>query len=153
MHRKDFVSLRDFQPGEIRHFLDVACMVKANPLPSTATLMRFGAVVLFANPIWMSKAAGWLLAVLLAGFPMRMTCKGSAPTALAPVQLPLLRGFRLSSPMMVADSTPAHRQTLLNVQPIDSLHVHRLSATLQYCMQSPISIARLLSGQLHQLVA
>jgi ornithine carbamoyltransferase len=31
MHTKDFVSLRDFSGREIRHFLDLACQLKANP--------------------------------------------------------------------------------------------------------------------------
>jgi len=48
---------------------------------------------------------------------------------------------------------PAHGPPLLNIQPIDSLHVHRLSATLQHRMQPSISIARLLASQLYQLIA
>ncbi len=47
----------------------------------------------------------------------------------------------------------AHRQPLLDIQPVDSLHVHRLPATLQNRMQPSISVTRLLPGQLHQLVA
>jgi ornithine carbamoyltransferase len=72
---KDFVSLRDFQPGEIRHFLHVACMVKANPSayaqalkgktlamifekPSLRTRVTFdeGIVELGGHPIYLSPA-------------------------------------------------------------------------------------------------
>ena len=31
MRNKDFISIRDFSPGDIRHFLHVACEVKAKP--------------------------------------------------------------------------------------------------------------------------
>jgi ornithine carbamoyltransferase len=31
MHTRDFISLRDFSPAEIKHFLDLACQLKANP--------------------------------------------------------------------------------------------------------------------------
>ncbi len=56
--------------------------------------------------------------------------------------------------MLVADQpfTPpaTYCQPLLDIQPIDSLHVHRLSSTLQHRMQPSISVAWLVSGQLHQ---
>jgi hypothetical protein len=41
---------------------------------------------------------------------------------------------------------PAHRQTFFRIQPIDSLHVDRLTA-------ASITVARLLPGQLHQFLA
>ena len=38
MNAKDFLSIRDFSPQQIRHFLHVACEVKANPSAYTTVL-------------------------------------------------------------------------------------------------------------------
>ena len=48
---------------------------------------------------------------------------------------------------------PPHRQPLLHIQPVDSLHVHLVAATLQQRMQPSIAVARLLPSQLYQLLA
>lgn len=50
MEWKDFVSLRDFQPGEIRHFLHVACMVKANPAAYSQSLKGKTLAMIFEKP-------------------------------------------------------------------------------------------------------
>ncbi len=50
MHRKDFVSLRDFSPGEIRHFLDIACRLKANPQAYSEALKGKTLAMIFEKP-------------------------------------------------------------------------------------------------------
>jgi len=50
MHRKDFVSLRDFSPGEIRHFLDLACQLKANPSRFSRALDHRTLAMIFEKP-------------------------------------------------------------------------------------------------------
>jgi ornithine carbamoyltransferase len=50
MHGKDFVSLRDFQPGDVRHFLHVACMVKANPSAYSQSLKGKTLAMIFEKP-------------------------------------------------------------------------------------------------------
>ena len=47
----------------------------------------------------------------------------------------------------------ADHQPLLHIQPVDPLHVHLVAATAQHSVQPAIAIARLLPGQLHQLLA
>ena len=47
---KDFVSLRDFQPGGIRHFLHVACMIKANPSAYSQSLKGKTLAMIFEKP-------------------------------------------------------------------------------------------------------
>jgi len=50
MHRKDFVSLRDFSPGDIRHFIHVACQVKANPQVYAEALKGKTLAMIFEKP-------------------------------------------------------------------------------------------------------
>ena len=50
MHRKDFVSLRDFAPGDIRHFIHVACEVKANPQAYSQSLKGKCLAMIFEKP-------------------------------------------------------------------------------------------------------
>src|SRR6516162_7143331 len=50
MHRKDFISLRDFTPGDIRHFLHIACQVKANPHASSQALKGKTLAMIFEKP-------------------------------------------------------------------------------------------------------
>ncbi len=50
MPRKDFVSLRDFSPGEIRHFLHVACEVKADPHAYSEALKGKTLAMIFEKP-------------------------------------------------------------------------------------------------------
>jgi ornithine carbamoyltransferase len=50
MHTKDFVSLRDFTPGEIRHFLHMACLVKANPQAYSQALQGKTLAMIFEKP-------------------------------------------------------------------------------------------------------
>lgn len=47
---KDFVSLRDFQPGDVRHFLHVACMIKANPSAYSESLKGKTLAMIFEKP-------------------------------------------------------------------------------------------------------
>ena len=47
---KDFVSLRDFQPGDIRHFLHVACMIKANASAYSQSLKGKTLAMIFEKP-------------------------------------------------------------------------------------------------------
>jgi len=48
--RNDFVSLRDFSPAEVRHFLDIACHVKANPAAYSAALKGKTLAMIFEKP-------------------------------------------------------------------------------------------------------
>jgi ornithine carbamoyltransferase len=50
MNGKDFVSLRDFTPGEIRHFIHMACQVKANPQAYSHTLQGKTLAMIFEKP-------------------------------------------------------------------------------------------------------
>jgi ornithine carbamoyltransferase len=50
MHRKDFVSLRDFSPADIRHFLDLACQVKAKPEAHSHALNGKTLAMIFEKP-------------------------------------------------------------------------------------------------------
>ena len=50
MPTKDFVSLRDFSPREIRHFLDLACRLKANPSHYSNALKRRTLAMIFEKP-------------------------------------------------------------------------------------------------------
>ncbi len=50
MHKKDFVSLRDFSPAEIRHFLDIACRVKAKPEAYSQALKGKTLAMIFEKP-------------------------------------------------------------------------------------------------------
>src|SRR5271165_366946 len=50
MHKKDFVSLRDFSPREIRHFLDMACRLKANPQAYSQALNGKTLAMIFEKP-------------------------------------------------------------------------------------------------------
>jgi ornithine carbamoyltransferase len=50
MHGKDFVSLRDFEPGDVRHFIHVACMVKANPSAYSQSLKGESLAMIFEKP-------------------------------------------------------------------------------------------------------
>ncbi len=50
MHGKDFISLRDFSPGDIRHFLHVACEVKANPQAYSQALKGKTLALIFEKP-------------------------------------------------------------------------------------------------------
>ena len=47
---KDFVSLRDFEPGDVRHFLHVACMIKANPSAYSQSLKGKTLAMIFEKP-------------------------------------------------------------------------------------------------------
>lgn len=50
MHGKDFVSLRDFSPGDVRHLVHIACMVKANPSAYSQTLKGKTLAMIFEKP-------------------------------------------------------------------------------------------------------
>jgi len=50
MHSKDFVSLREFSPGEIRHLLDIACRLKANPQAYAEALTGKTLAMIFEKP-------------------------------------------------------------------------------------------------------
>jgi len=50
MHKKDFISLRDFSPAEIRHFLEIACRVKAKPEACSQTLKGKTLAMIFEKP-------------------------------------------------------------------------------------------------------
>ena len=50
MHGKDFVSIRDFTPGEIRHFLHVACQMKVNPYAFSQSLKGKTLAMIFEKP-------------------------------------------------------------------------------------------------------
>ncbi len=50
MHSKDFLSIRDFTPQQIRHFLHVACQIKANPRAYTKALKGKTLAMIFEKP-------------------------------------------------------------------------------------------------------
>ena len=50
MAHKDFLSIRDFTPQEIRHFLHVACQVKANPSIFAGALKGKTLAMIFEKP-------------------------------------------------------------------------------------------------------
>jgi ornithine carbamoyltransferase len=50
MHWKDFVSLRDFEPGDVRHFVHVACMIKADPAAYSQSLKGKTLAMIFEKP-------------------------------------------------------------------------------------------------------
>lgn len=50
MHKKDFISLRDFSPADIRQFLDVACRVKAKPEAYSQALKGKTLAMIFEKP-------------------------------------------------------------------------------------------------------
>ncbi len=50
MVSKDFLSIRDFTPGQVRHFLHVACQVKANPSVFSNTLKGKTLAMIFEKP-------------------------------------------------------------------------------------------------------
>ena len=50
MHSKDFLSLRDFSPSEIKHLLGVACQIKASPSDYGHTLRGKTLAMIFEKP-------------------------------------------------------------------------------------------------------
>ena len=50
MQKKDFLSLRDFSPGDIRHLLHLACEVKAKPEVFSETLKGMTLAMIFEKP-------------------------------------------------------------------------------------------------------
>lgn len=50
MKSKDFISMRDFAPQEIRHFLDVACQIKAHPQAYSSALKGKTLAMIFEKP-------------------------------------------------------------------------------------------------------
>jgi ornithine carbamoyltransferase len=50
MPTKDFLSLRDFSPAEVRHLLDLACHVKANPQAYSHALQGKSLAMIFEKP-------------------------------------------------------------------------------------------------------
>jgi ornithine carbamoyltransferase len=50
MNSKDFLSIRDFTPQQIRHFLHVACQIKANPRAYTKALKGKTLAMIFEKP-------------------------------------------------------------------------------------------------------
>ena len=50
MFAKDFLSIRDFTPQDIRHFLHVACQVKANPSIFADALKGKTLAMIFEKP-------------------------------------------------------------------------------------------------------
>jgi ornithine carbamoyltransferase len=50
VQKKDFVSLRDFSPSEVRHLLDLACRLKAKPEAYSHALERKSLAMIFEKP-------------------------------------------------------------------------------------------------------
>jgi ornithine carbamoyltransferase len=50
MERKDFLTIRDFSPQQIKRFLDVACQIKANPEAYSDTLKGKTLAMIFEKP-------------------------------------------------------------------------------------------------------
>jgi len=50
MEQKDFLSIRDFSPWQVNHFLDVACQIKANPGGYSEALKGRTLAMIFEKP-------------------------------------------------------------------------------------------------------
>ena len=50
MRKQDFISLRDFSPADVRHFLDMACQMKAKPEACSQTLKGKTLAMIFEKP-------------------------------------------------------------------------------------------------------
>ena len=79
MDNKDFVSLRDFAPGDIRHFLHVACMIKANPSEYSQALKGKMLAMIFEKPSLRTRVT----------FDVGMEELGGHPIYLSPAEISL----------------------------------------------------------------
>src|SRR5215472_17333179 len=50
MNLKDFLSIRDFSPQELKHFLHVACQINANPGAYSEALKGRTLAMIFEKP-------------------------------------------------------------------------------------------------------
>jgi ornithine carbamoyltransferase len=50
VQKKDFLSIRDFSPADVRHLLDLACEVKAKPEAYSETLKGMTLAMIFEKP-------------------------------------------------------------------------------------------------------
>ncbi len=89
MHWKDFVSLRDFQPGDLRNFLHVACMVKATPSAYSQSLKGKTLAMLFEKPSLRTRVTFDLAIEELGGHPIylrppRLAWANASPCMMSP---------------------------------------------------------------------
>ena len=79
MNAKDFLSIRDFSPQQIRHFLHVACEVKANPSAYTTALRGKTLAMIFEKPSLRTRVT----------FDVGMEELGGHPLYLSPAEISL----------------------------------------------------------------
>src|SRR5208283_5125244 len=79
MNAKDFLSIRDFSPPQIRHFLHVACQVKANPSAYAKALSGKTLAMIFEKPSLRTRVT----------FHVGMEQLGGHPLYLSPAEISL----------------------------------------------------------------
>jgi ornithine carbamoyltransferase len=79
MKAKDFLSIRDFTPQEIRHFLHVACQIKADPKAYTGALRGKTLAMIFEKPSLRTRVT----------FDVGMEELGGHPLYLSPAEISL----------------------------------------------------------------
>src|SRR5208283_1647741 len=79
MNAKDFLSIRDFSPPQIRHFLHVACQVKANPSAYAKALSGKTLAMIFEKPSLRTRVT----------FDVGMEQLGGHPLYLSPAEISL----------------------------------------------------------------
>jgi ornithine carbamoyltransferase len=79
MNPKDFLSIRDFPPQQIRHFLHVACQIKANPKAYAKALKGKTLAMIFEKPSLRTRVT----------FDVGMEELGGHPLYLSPAEISL----------------------------------------------------------------
>ena len=79
MNPKDFLSIRDFSPLQIRHFLHVACQIKANPRAYAGALKGKTLAMIFEKPSLRTRVT----------FDVGMEELGGHPLYLSPAEISL----------------------------------------------------------------
>jgi ornithine carbamoyltransferase len=79
MNPKDFISIRNFSPQQIRHFLHVACQIKANPSAYARALKGKTLAMIFEKPSLRTRVT----------FDVGMEELGGHPLYLSPAEISL----------------------------------------------------------------
>ncbi len=73
MTAKDFLSIRDFSPQQIRHFLHVACQIKADPSAYASALTGKTLAMIFEKPSLRTRVTFDVGMVQLGGHPLYLS--------------------------------------------------------------------------------
>src|SRR5208283_5691759 len=73
MTAKDFLSIRDFSPQQIRHFLHVACQIKADPSAYASALKGKTLAMIFEKPSLRTRVTFDVGMVQLGGHPLYLS--------------------------------------------------------------------------------